>query len=80
MSYFDEVYLKRMNRDGKNIQERSRTRKEKEFDNLFLKRTRYFATILSVDDKPQQISCSLQPSKWNQDKIVSNILVSLSTP
>jgi hypothetical protein len=41
MSYFDEVYLKRMNREGQNQQERVKTRKEKEFDRLFLKKTEY---------------------------------------
>lgn len=45
MSYFDEVYLKRMNKDGKTIQERVKTRKEKEFDSLFLKRTKYQSII-----------------------------------
>ena len=35
MSYFTEVYLKRMNIDGHNQQERTKTRKEKEFDKLF---------------------------------------------
>lgn len=31
-SYFEEVYLKRMNLDGTTQQERVKTRKEKEFD------------------------------------------------
>lgn len=34
--YFNDVYLKRMNRDGNNIQERVRTAKEREFEKLFI--------------------------------------------
>ena len=41
MSYYDEVFLKRMNKDGRTRQERILTRKEKEFDNIYLKRTQY---------------------------------------
>lgn len=76
MSYFDEVYLKRMNKDGKTIQERVKTRKEKEFDSLFLKRTKYQSIIYQVNDKKEEIVCSLQPNKWNQDNLISNLLVS----
>ena len=35
MSYFEDVYLKRINREGATQQERVKTRKEKEFDMLF---------------------------------------------
>lgn len=76
MSYFEDVYLKRMNKDGNTIQERTKTRKEREFDELFLKRTKYQATIYQCNDSPRQVLCSVQPSTWRQDKIVSNILVS----
>ena len=41
MSYFENVYLKRMNKDGRTRQERVLTRKEKEFDKIFLERTEY---------------------------------------
>ena len=80
MSYFDEVYLKRINRDGDTIQERVRTRKEKEFNNLFLKGSKYFATLYRIDSAAAQVPCSIQPNKWNQDKILSNILVPLTEP
>ena len=43
MSYFEDVYLKRMNKEGVTQQERVKTRKEKEFDMLFLKKTEYQA-------------------------------------
>ena len=39
MSYFNEVYLKRLNIDGITQQERVKTRKEKEFDRLFFIKT-----------------------------------------
>ena len=76
MSYFEDVYLKRMNKDGQTIQERVKTRKEKEFDDLFLKKTKYQAAIYQLNDDHVEILSSLQPNKWNQDKIVSNLLVS----
>ena len=40
-NYFEEVYLKRMNATGETQQERVKTRKEREFNNLFLKKTEY---------------------------------------
>jgi hypothetical protein len=64
-TYFKDVYLKRINLDGENIQERTRTRKEKEFDNLFLKRTRYRALMYEVNEEPVEIECSVEPNKWN---------------
>lgn len=76
MSYFEDVYLKRMNKDGTTIQERIKTRKENEFDRLFLKKTKYQAVIYQVNDEPTEQLCSVQPNKWNQDKILSNVLVS----
>ena len=66
-----------MNIDGNTIQERVRTRKEKEFDYLFLKKTKYQGIITSIDEEEANIVCSIQPNSWRQDKIVSNILVSL---
>ena len=50
MSYFDEVYIKRMNIDGRTQQERTKTRKEKEFDKLFLKKTMYQSVIYQVNE------------------------------
>ena len=66
MSYFDEVYLKRMNMNGKTRQERVKTRKEKEFDNLFMKRTEYQVQLTQVNHEERYDICSLQPSKWNE--------------
>lgn len=77
IDYYNDVYLKRMNRDGNNIQERVRTAKEREFDKLFIKKTKYRAIIYGINDEESDIPCSIQPSKWTQDKIVSNILVPL---
>lgn len=50
-SYFKECYMPRMNKDGHTIQERTKTRKEKEFDNLFLKKTKYQALIFQSNDE-----------------------------
>lgn len=80
MSYFDEVYLKRMNLDGETQQDRVKTRKEKEFNNLFLKKTEYLAYIHSINDEEiLPIACSLQPNRWNESHLIANMLVSTST-
>ena len=50
MSYFDQVYLKRMNKDGKNQQERIKTREEKEFDLLILQKTKYKSYIIQINE------------------------------
>ena len=79
MSYFDEVYLKRMNMNGKTRQERVKTRKEKEFDNLFMKRTEYQVQLTQVNHEERYDICSLQPSKWNESSLISNLLMSTSS-
>lgn len=77
MSYYKDVYLKRMNKDGNTMQERILTRKELEFDKLFMKRTEYQCAICDVNgvDKKDLIA-SIQPSNWNQSKDLSNLLTS----
>lgn len=80
MGYYDEVYLKRINRDGTNQQDRVKTRKEREFDQLFLKKTEYLAYIHAIDDEDvDDIACSLQPNRWNESHLIANMLVSTST-
>lgn len=76
MSYYEDVYLKRMNVDGNNIVDRVKTRKEIEFDKLFLQKTKYQAMIYQVNDESMDIKLSLQPHKWNEDEIISNFLLS----
>ena len=78
MSYFEDVYLKRLNIDGITQQERVKTRKEKEFDKLFLKKTEYLANIYQINEEESNISCSLQPNKWNESQLLSNLLISTS--
>lgn len=78
MGYFDEVYLKRMNKDGQNSQERIKTKKEKEFDNLFLKRTEYQVRLYEVNGEYRNNICSLQPNKWNESNLIGNLLMSTS--
>lgn len=76
MSYFEEVYLKRMNLDGANQQERVKTRKEKEFDKLYLKKTEYQVRLYGVNGEQRNDICSLQPNKWNENNLIGNLLVS----
>ena len=78
MSYLDEVYLKRMNLSGKTRQERINTRKINEFNNLFLKNSAYKADIYKINNENTNIICSLQPNKWNESKLISNLLLPVS--
>lgn len=77
-SYFEEVYLKRMNLDGETQQERVKTRKEKEFDKLFLKKSEYQVHLYQVNDEERNEICSLQPHKWNESNLIGNLLMSTS--
>ena len=74
-SYFEDVYIKRMNTDGNTQQERVKTRKEKEFDKLFLQKTEYQSYLYQINDEESSVWCSLQPNKWNEDSLISNLLV-----
>lgn len=76
MSYYEDVYLKRINLDGLNQQERVKTRKEKEFEKLFLRKTEYQAKVYQINDEEKNIIVSLQPNKWNETQLISNLLVS----
>lgn len=76
MSYFEDVYLKRMNLHGNTQQERVQYRKEKEFNDLFLRKTQWQANIYQINDEESDIVCSLQPNKWNESELISNILIS----
>ena len=76
MSYFDDCYLKRMNAGGRNRQERIKTRKENEFDRLFLKQSEYRVCLEEVNKEKCGEICSLQPAKWNENSILSNLLMS----
>ena len=51
-------------------------RKEKEFDELFLRKTQWQANIYQINDEESDIVCSLQPNKWNESELISNILIS----
>lgn len=78
MSYYDEVYLKRMNKDGRNQQERIKTREEKEFDLIIMKKTKYMAYVISVNGKPARVQCSLQPNKNNEKNLLFKLMTSNS--
>lgn len=75
MSYFDEVYLKRMNKDGKTRQERIQTRKENEFNKLYIKKTQYQSYIYATNGEVSDVLCSLQPNKWNESGLIGNLLI-----
>ncbi len=77
-SYFEDVYLKRINKDGKTQQDRIKTRKEREFDKLFLKKTEYLAKVYQVNDTAREVKCSLQPSSYSERQLLSHLLVSTS--
>lgn len=77
-SYFEDVYIKRMNREGRTRQERIKTRKENEFNRIFLKQSAYQSYLYQVNDEETAEICSLQPNKWNEDNIISNLLLSTS--
>jgi hypothetical protein len=78
MSYFEDVYLKRLNKEGLTQQERVKSRKEKEFNMLFLKKTEYQANIYQINEEESNLICSLQPNKWNETQLISNLLISTS--
>lgn len=77
-NYFNDVYLKRLNRGGTTRQDRIKTRKEVEFDKLFMKRTEYLVTLYQVNDEQVDVQASLQPNKWNESNLIGNLLMSTS--
>lgn len=77
-NYFTDCYLKRMNKDGTTIQERVRTSKEREFDKIKMPKSKYLACIYQLNGEPIEIPCNIQPAKWKQEQILSNILCSTS--
>lgn len=79
MSYFDEVYIKRLNRLGLTRQERAQSMKENEFEKLYLQRSQYLAKIYQRNDNAADITCTLQPNKYNEKKYIGNILISNSS-
>lgn len=76
MSYYKDVYLKRINKEGFTQQERIQSKKEKEFDMLFLKKSQYQANIYFINEEKADTICSLQPNKWNESELISNLLLS----
>ena len=75
MSYFDEVYLKRMNLSGTTRQERINQRKINEFNNLFLKNSAYKVDIYEINQENSNLVGSLQPHKWNESNLIANLLL-----
>ncbi len=79
MSYYSDVYLKRINKDGTTRQDRIKTKKEREFNEIFLKRSMYQVKLTSVNNEARNDICSLQPNKWSESQIISNLLMSTSS-
>lgn len=78
MSYFEDVYLKRINKNGINRRDRIKSRKEIEFDRLFLKQTEYLVSLYRINEQATDIKASLQPNNWNESNLISNLLISTS--
>lgn len=78
MSYFEDCYLKRINRAGETRQDRIEFEKEKEFEKIFMAQTQYKVNIYQLNDEPVKIVGSLQPNKWNESSLISNLLISKS--
>lgn len=78
MGYFEEVYLKRMNKDGESRQDRIKSKKEKEFDKIFLKNSAYQVDVLKVNEDDRVLLGSLQPNNWNESHLIGNLLISTS--
>lgn len=79
-SYYEDVYLKRINKDGRTQQERVKSRKEHEFNELFLKKSEYQCLVREVNGKKRDEICSLQPNKWNESNLLSNLLMRTDSP
>lgn len=57
--YLRNVYLKRINKQGTNRQDRIKTKKENEFEKLFLPKSEYKVCIYQVNDTMTNIIGSL---------------------
>ena len=77
--YLRNVYLKRINKQGTNRQDRIKTKKENEFEKLFLPKSEYKVCIYQVNDTMTNIIGSLQPNRWNENNIISNLLLPVSS-
>jgi len=79
MGYFEDVYSKRANKRGNSRAEVRKNRAAYEFENLFLKRTMYYCTItqLNGEELDEVIDGSLQVSKRDETKQISNLLTRL---
>ena len=45
-----------------------------------MQKTEYQANIIGVNCDGTSVCCSLQPSKWNESQVISNLLVSTKSP
>lgn len=81
MGYFDEIYLKRINRFGNNIQERIQNKREYDFEKTILKKSPNQVSVWeglnSWDEAemPPDYLGILQTKEYDQDEIVDYLLV-----
>ena len=81
MSYFEDVYLKHINRYGHNIQERIQNKREYDFEKTVLKKSpnqvSVWEGIESWDDaaEPPDYIGILQTKSYDQDEVVDYLLV-----
>lgn len=70
MGYFDEVYLKRLNRYGNDFQSRIQGQREREFE-IYLQKSIYRTEINFGDEV---IPCTLEPYKQDETETFSYLL------
>ena len=71
MSYYDEIYLKRLNRFGVDLNSRLEGARRSNFE-AFLKQSPHYETFLYND---QTVECVFEPMRQNETKTLMHILV-----
>lgn len=71
MSYYDEIYLKRLNRFGTDLNSRLEGARRRNFE-TFLKQSPHYETFL-YDNKT--IECVFEPMRQNETKTLMHVLV-----
>lgn len=74
MSYFKDVYLSRINKDGSNTQERIINAKERQFAS-YCARSPYRVVVQEGSDVLPEIIGTLQPIKLNEKIIIYQLLI-----
>lgn len=81
MSYFEDIYLKRINRFGNNIQERLQNKREYDFENTVMKKSPNLVSVWEGINNWEEASEEpnykgiLQTKDYDQDEVVDYLLV-----